>query len=80
MPIVEERLANLEGRVNEHTQTFLLLRDAVASLERRMDRFEIHTDSRFDALDDKMSKGFAWMVALFITSTIAIISTILTRG
>jgi len=83
MATVEERLASLEGRVNEHTQTFAmmrdslsLLRDAVASLDRRMDRFEQRIDSRFDGVD----RWLRWIVALFATSTIAIITAILARG
>ena len=94
MPTVEERLANLEGRVNEHTQTFTamrdtlsLMRDAVGSLERRFDRLDERMDKRFDTLEarfdlfqDRTLTRFGWLIALFITSTIAIITTILTRG
>lgn len=105
MPTTDERLAYLEGRVNEHSQTFAvmrdsigLLRDSVTSLEHRVDRFERRVDARFDAMDrkfegkfeamdhkldlvqDKMLTRLGWVIGLFITSTIAIISTILTRG
>jgi hypothetical protein len=40
-------------------------------------------DTRFDAMDrrfEAMDRKFGWLIALFITSSIAIISTILTRG
>ena len=93
MPSVEERLA--PGRSHERAfaetltmmrDTMSLLRDSVASLERRMDRFEQRVDTRFEALDvrldgldDKMSNRLGWVIGLFITSTIAIIATILTR-
>ena len=94
MPTSDERLAYLEGRVNEHAQTLAvmrdslgLLRDSVSSLERRMDRFELRVDARFDAMErkfdliqDKMLTRMGWLIALFVTSTVGIISAILTRG
>lgn len=51
MPTVEERLASLEGRVNEQSQMFATLRDLLASLECRIDRFEQRVEARFDAID-----------------------------
>ena len=86
MPTVEERLAKLEGRVHEHSQMFSLFRDALTTLERRLETFEARLDTRFEAigqrleaLDDKMSNRLGWVIALFITCTVAIIAAILTR-
>jgi chromosome segregation ATPase len=51
MTAVEERLAFLEGRVTEHAQQIEGIREAIVSLERRLDaRFEA-IDRRFEAID-----------------------------
>lgn len=51
MPTVEERLASLEGRANEQSQMFATMRDLLAAIERRIDRFEQRVEARFDASD-----------------------------
>jgi hypothetical protein len=81
MASVEERLAYLEGRVEDHSQMVNGIREALASLETRMDRrfeqidrrfeqidrrFE-QVDQRFDALDAKMSRQFVWLVGAVVT-------------
>jgi chromosome segregation ATPase len=58
MTAIEERVAFLEGRVNEQSQQIEGIREAIVSLERRMDarfeaidrRFEV-IDRRFEAID-----------------------------
>ena len=51
MSTFEERLAYLEGRVEEHSRSVDGIHDALVSLERRTDaRFEA-VDRRFDAVD-----------------------------
>lgn len=51
MPNVDERLASLEGRVNEQSQMFAMMRDTLAGFERRVEaRFDA-VDRRFEALD-----------------------------
>jgi uncharacterized coiled-coil protein SlyX len=51
MAEVEERVAYLEGRVEDHSQMVNGLRDALASLEARMDRRFEAMDRRFEAID-----------------------------
>lgn len=56
MRTVEERLAGLEGRVNEQSQIFGTLRDTLARLEQRVDgRFDA-IDRRFDAIDHQFDE------------------------
>jgi hypothetical protein len=51
MPTLEERVAYIEGQVSEQTHALVEVREAVRSLEHRMDaRFEA-IDRRFEAID-----------------------------
>ena len=51
MPTFEERLAYIEGRVEEHSRNVDGIRDALVSLERR-------TDARFDSLERRTDARF----------------------
>ena len=55
MGTLDERVAFLEGRVEEHARQGESIRDAMSSLERRMDArleaFELRMDRRFEAID-----------------------------
>jgi uncharacterized protein (DUF3084 family) len=67
--IIEERLAFVEGRVTEQSQMFADLREAIGSLERRMDhRFE-QVDARFAQVDARFAQvdaRFAQVDARFL--------------
>ena len=63
MPTLEERVAYLEGQVSEHSHSQTEIRDAIRSLEHRVDvRFEAvdrrfeNVERRIDSLDDKVSR------------------------
>ena len=82
---IDERVAFLEGRVEEHSQMVNGIRDALTSLEARMDRrfeqFETRVDQRFvqvqariDALDGKVSRQFVWLVGLHVTTLITVMA------
>ena len=124
MATVDERVAFLDGRVNEQGQMINGIRDALVSLEQRMDRRFEGIDRRFDsmdlrfvgieqrlnaldqkmdvglatvnqkmdvglaaviqrmdigfaALDRKMDHGFAWLVGIQLTTTAAVVGTLL---
>ena len=91
MATVDERVAFLEGRVNEQSQMINGIRDALVSLEQRMDRRFEGIDRRFEsleqrlnALDQKMDAGvaaqdhrFAWLVGIQLTTTAAVVGTLL---
>jgi len=87
MSTVEERVAYLEGQLNEQSHSMLEVRDTVRSLERRMDaRFEAvdrrfeGVERRLDGLDDKLSRQFAWVVGIQVTTLVAIVGALLTRA
>jgi hypothetical protein len=85
MSTLEERVAYLEGQVSEQIRAAVDVREAVQSLEHRIDaRFEA-TDRRFEAidrrfdtverridvLDEKMSRHFVWLAGLQVTTLVA---------
>ena len=91
---VEERVAHLEGQMNELSQGLLELKGTVRHLEqrvdarfdavdRRFDAFDARFDAvgrRFDALDDKVSRQFVWLVGIIVTTLVAMVGAVLSRG
>ena len=45
-------------------------------MDRRFDRLE----QRLDALDERMVKGFAWLVGIQLTTLAAIVAALIARG
>lgn len=93
MATVEERLAYLEGKVEEHSRGMDDVRQALAHLDQRVMHFEERMDRRFeavdrrfatidqrtDALDQKMSRQFAWLVGIQVTTLAAIVAALVGR-
>jgi uncharacterized coiled-coil protein SlyX len=52
---VEERVAFLEGRIEEHAVTINGIREAIASLEARMDRRFEAIDRRFEQIEQRFA-------------------------
>ena len=113
MPTVEERLAYIEGRVDEHTRSMEEFRSGVLRLDQRMDSLDQKVDRvrdelagrieavrtelasrieavrgeltsrcdrielRLDGLDQKLSRGFYWLVGMQFTILLAIVGTLL---
>ena len=55
---LEERVAFLEGRVDEQARTGDGIRDAVSQVELRMGQLEERMDRRFEALEERMDRRF----------------------
>ena len=86
MPTLEERVAYLEGRVTEHSKAMDGIREALVSLEARIDaRFESmdrrveRVERRLDSLDDKVSRYFVWMIGAQVTTLAAIVAALAGR-
>ena len=86
MSTVEERLAYLEGRVEEHRRGMAGLGDAVVQFTHRMDGLDLKIDrfreelaGRIDGLDQKLSRHFLWLVGVQVTVLLAVIGALL-RG
>ena len=88
MPTVEERIAYLEGKVEEHSRGFGELREMVIHLDQKVDRFREELAARIDALDQrlsariealdqKVSKQFIWLVGIQIMVLLAVIGALL---
>jgi uncharacterized coiled-coil protein SlyX len=91
MERVEERVAFVEGRLEEQTVMVNEFRQAMVALEERLDRRFEHIDARFlqiearftqmdgriDALDAKMSRQFVWLVGLFVTIAITMVGAVM---
>jgi uncharacterized coiled-coil protein SlyX len=91
VPTIEERVAYLEGQVSEQSHALLEVRDSVRHLEQRMearfDSFEQRIDARLagvdrriDGLEDKVSRQFVWTVGVQVTTFVAIVAALLSRG
>jgi hypothetical protein len=76
---VEERVALLEGRVQEHSQLFTDLRESIASLERRMEARFAQVDRQFDVVRAEIAANFKWVVGIQVTTLIAIVAALLRR-
>jgi hypothetical protein len=72
MESVEERMAYVEGRLEEQGIAMNDMRDAIVRLEDRMDQ-------RFDRLEDRMSRSFMWQVGIQITTLTAVVVALLSR-
>ena len=84
MPTIDERVAYLEGRVEEHTGGFTELTGRIDALDQKVDRridaldqkmdrgFEA-VDLRFVALDQKISQQFFWIVGVQFAVLLAVI-------
>jgi len=86
-------VAFLEGRVNQHSRGIDGVRDALSSLDQRIDRrfdafdrrlemidrrFE-GVERRLDAVDEKLSRSFVWLVGVQVTTLAAIVAALVAR-
>ena len=55
MPTLEERVAYLEGKVDEHSRGFGELREMIIHLDHKVDRFREELSSRIDNLDARLN-------------------------
>ncbi len=88
MPTLEERVAYLEGKVDEHSRGFAELREMIIHLDQQVDRFreelssridnlDARLNGRMDSLDAKFSRFFLWTIGIQITVLLAVIGALL---
>ena len=96
MPTLEERVAYIEGQMAEQSHVFVALKESLARLDQRMEgRFNAldqrmdgvalkesvaRLDLRMDALEEKISRQFLWMVGIQITILMAVLGAVLSRA
>lgn len=80
---VLERIARVEGRVEEHSRMVEDIAGRFTNLEARFDRSEARINARFDhlegkidrfrsELDAKMTSYFTWMIGLTMASWLSL--------
>lgn len=63
----------------EQSNTLGGIREAMVSLENRLQRRFERVDQRFDALDAKMSRQFMWLAGMLLTTLVAVVAALVTR-
>jgi hypothetical protein len=71
-PTLEERVAYLEAKFGEYSGSIAELRDAIRSLDQRV-------DAKIDRLDTKIDRQFLWTIGIQMTVFLEVIGTLL-RG
>lgn len=66
MPVVEERVAYLEGQAQQLPMIFAAIRDEFVKIDTRMDRIE-----------DRMGQQFMWIVGIQLATLVAVISALI---
>jgi tetrahydromethanopterin S-methyltransferase subunit G len=81
---LEERVAYLEGKVEEQSRLGGDLHQSVKQLDQKVDRFREElsnridaTNSRIDALDQKVSRQFTWLVGIQIAILLALVGALI---
>ena len=79
MPSIEERVAYLEGRLEDDAGTVASLRQDVADLRQLIHLLDQKVDRLFYNLDSKVSRQFVWIVCIQVAVLLAIVGAILRR-
>lgn len=91
MPTLEERVAYLEGRGEEHAGAIAEVRAAIRDLRgevrdsrtemvsrfEAMDRRFEHVDRQFEQLESKVDTKFTWMIGFQFATLMAVIAALL---
>jgi hypothetical protein len=80
MPTVDERVAHVEGQVNELSLRLSGVEGAIRHLEQRMDIGFETLDRRIDTLDVKVSRQFMWLVGIQVTTLAALAAALISRS
>lgn len=74
---LEERVAYLEGKVEEHSRAWEDLKDMIIHLDQKVDRRFEALDQKVDRfreeIDRKFSRYFLWTIGIQVTVLLAII-------
>lgn len=70
---LEERVARIEGILEQMNERFNHLESRIRALEDRINAL----DARINALSDKLDSHFRWTVALFVTMWVTVIAAVL---
>jgi hypothetical protein len=79
MATTEERLANLEARMDYQAQGFSELREGIRQLEHRVDARVDRLEQRFDARFDLLDRRLMTTLVAVISGFVAVIASLLSR-
>jgi hypothetical protein len=81
---LNQKMAHMEGRVMEHAQTLIDIRETLGRFEQRVDARFAGVDHRLERLDQSVTAlrkehatDFRWLVGIQITTTIAILAALI---
>jgi uncharacterized coiled-coil protein SlyX len=77
MPTLEERVAYLEGRGEEHAAAIREVRLDVRELRAEMRDLRADMNRRFDRLESRFDTKFMWLIGVQFTSLFAAIAALL---
>lgn len=73
MPVVEERVASLEGQAQQLPTIFAAIRDEFVKIDNSFAR----VDSRMDRIEDRMSQQFMWLVGIQLATLVAVVTALI---
>ena len=74
---VRDAVRDLERRIDVR---FEAIDRRFENIERRIDTVDAGLSRRMDALDDKVSRQFVWLVGVQVTTLVAIVGALLARA
>jgi hypothetical protein len=77
MGSLEERVAYLEGRGEEHAAGIGEVRADIRDLRAELRDFRVETNQRFDRIEGKFDTRFMWIVGFQFATFMAIIAALL---
>jgi hypothetical protein len=78
-PAIEERVAKLEGRVSGFEEHFSAIYARFEAVDRRFESLERRVNDGFDALDQKVSRYFVWLVGMQVSVLLAVVAALVGR-
>jgi hypothetical protein len=77
MPSLDERVAYLEGRLEDHASTVISLREDVRAVHSDLRSFRDDVHQELDRADDRQSRHFTWLVGIQVAVLIAVLGAVL---
>jgi hypothetical protein len=84
MPVVEERVAYLEGQAQQLPaifasirEEFTAIRGEFSAVRAEMARMGDRLDSRMDRMEDRMNRQFMWTVGIQVTTLVAVVTALI---
>jgi ribosomal protein S6 len=79
MPTVDERVAYLEGRMEDHKGDVSTLRQDIRDLRKQIENLDQKVDRNFYSVDSKLSRYFIWLVGAQIGVLLAVVGALARR-